>query len=400
MRIAFVSTSSPVYPSALGRWLPLARELARRGHQVHFVTLHHEFSRGMERPRSEAGVWMHTVAQMHVRGWGDARQPLSGAELLRVALGGTVALWRRARAVAADVYHICKPQPINGLAGLLAARCQRRPCYLDCDDYEAYANRFTARWQRAVVRLFEDRLPGRVDAVTVNTRFLAARMQRLGVAPGRVVYVPNGVERARFEGLDRGAGARLRLRYGLVGKPTVLYLGTLSLASHPLFLLLEAFARVSRQVPEARLVWLGGGEDRPRIAQRVRELGLGEQVRFLGAVDPAEVPNYLLLADLTVDPVHDDQVARARSPLKILESMACGIPVVTGDVGDRREILADGAAGLLVRPGDPEALAEGIASLLLDPVRRKEMAEAARERARAYLWERLVEDFLRVYTVG
>lgn len=399
MKIAFLSTSSPIYPSALGRWLPLARELARRGHEVHFITLHHEFCQGLARPRLEAGVWVHTVAQMHVRGWGDTRRPLSGLELLRVALGGTVALWQRARAVRADVYHICKPQPMNSLAGLLVAR-ERRRLYLDCDDYEAQATCFTGHWQRAVVRFFEDRLPRLVAAVTVNTRFLADRVQRLGVAPERVVYVPNGVERARFGRLDREVGDRLRRRYGLVGKPVVLYLGTLSLASHPLFLLLEAFPRVAQQVPDARLVWLGGGEDRPRIARRVQELGLSERVLFLGAVDPAEVPNYLLLADITVDPVHDDGIARARSPLKVLESMACGIPVVTGDVGDRREMLADGAAGLLVRPSDPEALAEGIVSLLLDPARRREMAESARERVQAYWWERLVEDFLRVYAVA
>ncbi|MGC8875110.1 MAG: glycosyltransferase family 4 protein, partial [Chloroflexia bacterium] len=64
MKIAFLSTSSPLYPSALGRWLPLARELARRGHEVHFVTLHHEFRRGVEKPSLESGVWVHTVAQM------------------------------------------------------------------------------------------------------------------------------------------------------------------------------------------------------------------------------------------------------------------------------------------------------------------------------------------------
>ncbi|MGC8875408.1 MAG: glycosyltransferase family 4 protein, partial [Chloroflexia bacterium] len=318
-------------------------------------------------------------------------------ELLRVALVGTLALWRRAARLGADVFHVCKPQPMNGLAGLLLSRMRHRPCYLDCDDYEALANRLTGRWQRAVIRLFEDRLPRQMDGVTVNTRFLAARVQRLGLSSERVVYVPNGVERSRFEGLDRETGARLRFRHGLAGKPTVLYLGTLSLASHPLFLLLEAFVQVAREVPEARLVWLGGGEDRPRIARRVQELGLSGRVLFLGAVAPAEVPNHLLLADITVDPVHDDEVARARSPLKILESMACGIPVVTGDVGDRREMLADGAAGLLVPPGDPDALAQGIVSLLLDPARRRRMAEAAREHVQAYLWERLTEDFLRVY---
>ena len=398
MKVAFLSTSSPDAPLLVGRLLPLAKEMVRLGHTVHLLVLHHDY-----RPvpvRQEAGVYIHEVAQMHVRGWGDARRPLSGWPLLRVAFTATLALWRRARQLEVDAYHICKPQPMNGLAGWLAARWKGRPCFLDCDDYEAEANRFAGRWQRAVVRAFEDGLPRHMAGVSVNTRFLAERVRSLGVAPGRIVHVPNGVERARFAREDAQAGLRLRERYGLAGRPVVLYLGTLSLTGHPLDLLLTAFARVSRQMPEAHLVLVGGGEDRPTLERRVAEMGLRERVTFVGAVPPAEVPDYLSLGDVSVDPVLDDAVARARSPLKIFESMAGGLPVVTGDVGDRREILGEGRAGLLVPPGDPQALAEGIVALLRDPVRRRQMAAAGRERAEDYMWDRLVGRFLRVYEVA
>ncbi len=70
--------------------------------------------------------------------------------------------------------------------------------------------------------------------------------------------------------------------------------------------------------------------------------------------------------EVSVEPVYDDLAARARSPLKILESLAVGTPVVAGDVGDRREMLYDGQAGLLVKPGDSDALATGILALLQD----------------------------------
>lgn len=397
MKVAFLSTSSPDYPSPLGRWLPLARELARLGHVVHLITLHHDYRPGPV--RHEEGVYLHLVGQMHVRGWGDARRPLSGRPLLQAALASTLALLRRALNLEVDIYHICKPQPMNGLAGLLAARWKRRHLYLDCDDYEAGANRFANRWQRAVVRAFEDGLPPRMQGVTVNTHFLAQRIARLGVPPQRICYVPNGVERARFARQDPQAGGRLRERFGLAGRAVVLYLGTLSLTGHPLGLLLEAFDRVARQVGNAHLALVGGGEDRPALERRVQELGLHGRVTFIGAVPPAQVPDYLLLGDVSVDPVLDDDVARARSPLKIFESMASGLPVVTGDVGDRREILGEGQAGLVVPPGDPQALAEGIIALLGDPERRRSMAAAGRERAEAYMWDRLVDQFLRVYEV-
>lgn len=400
MKVAFLSTSSPDYPSALGRWLPLAREMARLGHTVHFITLHHDYRRDMRRPRQQDGVWLHLVGQMHVRGWGDARRPLAGFPLLRVALAATFALWRRALQVEVEAYHICKPQPMNGLAGWLAARLSGRRCYLDCDDYEAGANRFTGRGQQALVRWFEDALPRRMAGVSVNTHFLAERVGRLGVPPQRIVRVPNGVERGRFAGLDRSTGPALRQRYGLAGKLTVLYLGTLSLAGHPLPLLLEGLARLLPRVPSAHLVLVGGGEDRPVLEQHVARLGLAQHATFIGAVPPAQVPHYFALGDVSVDPVLDDAVARARSPLKVLESMACGVPVVTGDVGDRREMLADGRAGLLVSPGDPGALAEGVAALLLDPSVRARMAEVCREWVEAYTWDRLVHRFLQLYTEG
>jgi len=397
MRIAFLSTSSLAYPSVLGRWLPLAKEMVRLGHELHLVALHHAFGPSLRVPEVCAGVQVHYVGPMHVRGWGDQRQPLPPFPLLKVVLFSTFALLRRALSLEVDAYQVCKPQPINGLAGLLAAKWRRRPWYLDCDDYEAEANRFTGRGQRAIVRWFEDALPPRAAGVSVNTRFLEQRVCSLGVHSDQVVYVPNGVERARFAALDRESGRRLRQDYGLEGKRTVLYVGTLSLASHPLGLLLEAFARLSVHGPDVHLVMVGGGEDRQALEKRVRQMGFAGRVTFTGAVPPDHVPRYILLGDVSVDPVYDDAVARARSPLKIFESMACGVAVVAGDVGDRREILGQGEAGLLVVPGDAQALADGVAGLLSDPDRRIRMGKAGQERVEAYMWDRQVHRFLSLY---
>jgi glycosyltransferase involved in cell wall biosynthesis len=89
--------------------------------------------------------------------------------------------------------------------------------------------------------------------------------------------------------------------------------------------------------------------------------------------------------------------ARARCPLKILESLAMGTPVVTGDAGDRREMLQDGAAGKLVAPGHVEALADGITHLLLDSDLRIDMGHRAKEAVQAYFWDTLVNQFLKAY---
>ena len=85
----------------------------------------------------------------------------------------------------------------------------------------------------------------------------------------------------------------------------------------------------------------------------------------------------------------------ARSPLKLVESMAQGIPVLTGDVGDRRETLA-GIAGQIVIPGDAAALADGIVALLGDQALRARLAAGAQQRAEDFRWERLAQPWLDV----
>jgi glycosyltransferase involved in cell wall biosynthesis len=398
MRITFLSTSSLDYPSPRGRWLPLAQQLVERGHSVDLVLLHHTYDRLAPGARrlERGGVTVRYAGQMHVYGPVGRRRYFGPRELLKVSLLGAARLLAAAARLDSDALHVCKPQPINGLAGLLASAAARRPLLVDCDDYEAGGNRFGAAWQRRMVQLWEDGLPRRAAGVTVNTRFLERRCLDLGVPPARLVYVPNGIAAARLAPPDPRRVAGLRAALGLAGAPVVGYVGTLSQTTHNVGLLLDAFALLVRRRPAARLLLVGEGEDRAALELRAQELGLGGRALFVGPVPYAQVPLYLALAGCTVDPVADDPVAAGRSPLKIVESLAAGVPVVTGAVGDRAELLGP-QAGLLAQPGSSAALAEALERLLDDPPGRAAMAEAARARAAELSWERLAERWLRVY---
>jgi glycosyltransferase involved in cell wall biosynthesis len=343
-------------------------------------------------------VPIHYVGPMHVRGLGDARRQLRGAALLWAAAVATVQLARYALRLPADLFHIWKPHPFNGLAGLLAARLRRRPLLVDCDDYEAASSRFSGAGQRWVVRAFEDGLPRGAGAATANTRFWVERLVHvLGLPAGRVAYLPNGVDAERFAPPAPAVVEALRRQHGLEGRAVVAYVGILSLTGHPLDLLLEAFGPVARRLPQAHLLWVGGGEDGALLRRRAEELGLAGRMTFAGVVPPEEIAAYYRLGACAVDPVRDDVHARARCPLKVLEAMACGRPVVTGDAGDRRELLGDGRAGLLVRPGDAAALAEGMEALLVDPVARATMGAAALEEVQRYRWDRLAPTAVDLY---
>ncbi|NTU80243.1 MAG: glycosyltransferase family 4 protein [Chloroflexales bacterium] len=395
MRITFLMIMGVERPSGR-RYFQIARGLAAMGHQVRLLALHPDLASCPRRRYAQDGVEVWYVGQMHARKSGSVPERFGPLALLRVLAGATLGMVWGVICSPADVYHLGKPQPVNGLAALAAVRLlRRRPFYVDCDDDEVRGNRLTAGWQRAVFAFWQALLPRLAAGVTANTAHLAAEATRAGAR--HVVVVPNGVELERFAPPPEAVRAALRDSLGLRGRRVVAYAGTLALQNHPVDLLVEAFAEVAAAVPEAALLLVGGGEDLPALRELARRRGLGDRVYLTGQLPHEAVGAFLALADLSVDPVRDDQVARARSPLKLFESMALGVPVVTGAVGDRPAILAEGAAGVLVQPGDPAALAVAIISLLRDEPRRLALAAAGRAHARHYDWQRLAHIWATVY---
>lgn len=398
MKITLLLTQSLEYPSGLGRYFPIAKELVRLGHEVKILALHPSFATVRPRSFSLNGVQISYVGQMHVRQVGDERLYFRPPVLIWVAVLSALRLTLKALDVDTDLFHLGKPQPMNGMAALIVAKLLRRkPLYLDCDDYEAESNRVSGNWQKRVLALFEDGLPKYTQGLTVNTRFLKERIIGLGYPPERIIRVPNGIDRARFAGLDSEYISKLKSSLGLENHKVIVYLGSISLASHPLQLLLRAFVRVSERLSRARLLLVGGGEDVETLPKMILQMGLEGKAFLLGQVKPEIAPYYLAMGDVSVDPVMDDPVAQARSPLKIFESMAVGVPVVTGDVGDRSEYLENGLAGILVKPGDAEALADGLLTVLTDEDRAYAMAQAAQEIRERYYWDVLIRDFCKIY---
>jgi glycosyltransferase involved in cell wall biosynthesis len=396
MRITFLMIMGVERPSGR-RYFQIARGLARRGHRVRLLALHPDLASCRQRRFVAEGVEVWYVGQMHARKAESVPGRFGPLALLRVLAASTAGMVWGVICSPAEIYHLGKPQPVNGLAALIAVRLlRRRPFYVDCDDDEVRGNRLPAAWQRAVFGFWQWLLPRLAAGATVNTRHLAAELARAGVAP--ITVVPNGVDVAGFRPPPPGQLAALRAALGLRGRRVVAYAGTLALQNHPVDLLLDAFARIADELPDTDLLLIGGGEDLPLLQARAAQRGLRDRLYFTGQVPHAAVPAFLALADLSVDPVRDDPVARARSPLKLFESMAIGVPVITGDVGDRAELLNGGSAGALVPPDDPAALADMIAQLLRDEPRRAALAAAGRDRAAAYDWDKLAERWAMIYS--
>lgn len=367
MKIVFLTTSSLDSPYGQGRCLPFARQLAAAGNEVHIVALHHDLTRDTPKYYLDGNVHVHYAGQMHVRKRGDDTIYFDFMRLLWIVLTGGIGLTTAALRLKADVYHIGKPHIQNSLAGLIAARLLRRILVLDYDDFEAEINRFANSWQRRIAAWLEDNVPVMVDGVTYHTTFLGDRLRTLHISPQRLLKLPTCVDSQRFAPSDNHALSEWRQRLDLGDAWVISYIGTLSLTNHPVDLLLAALTELVQNGENVLLLIAGGGPDKKQLEAFAAQLGISERCRFAGRVPAAAIPDLLRLSAISTDPVEDNAVARARWPLKIVESMVTGVPVVTADVGDRREMLGDGHAGLLVTPGDAHALAVVIGQLIHDP---------------------------------
>jgi glycosyltransferase involved in cell wall biosynthesis len=178
----------------------------------------------------------------------------------------------------------------------------------------------------------------------------------------------------------------------------VAYLGSLSQPSHPVDLLVKAFQQVLERIPEAVLLLVGGGEDVKPLEALARQLGIDKAVRFGGRVPAEQVPGYYALAELTVDPVHDDDAARGRSPLKMFESWIMEVPFVTSPVGERLRLAGDPPACRMAIPaGDPQALAKAILEVMSSTELADTLIQRGVQRVEDYTWDRLARRLEAVY---
>jgi glycosyltransferase involved in cell wall biosynthesis len=198
----------------------------------------------------------------------------------------------------------------------------------------------------------------RADRVTAVSQDLARRMTALGVDPGRIEVVYDGVDPAVFHP-DSQAEARARL--GLAAEwPMALFVGNL-LALKGVDLLVEACGRLAAAGLRFTCQVIGQGPLRPRLEGLIRSKDLQECVYLRGSLPHAALPDWYRAATVFVLPSHSEGV-----PTVLLEAAACGTPFVATDVGGIPEIAA-AAPCRLVPPGDVERLAAAMKDLLTDP---------------------------------
>jgi phosphatidyl-myo-inositol alpha-mannosyltransferase len=205
--------------------------------------------------------------------------------------------------------------------------------------------------------------------------------------PGDYRVVPNGIDTHRF---SPSMTPLPELR--TPGQQTLLFVGRME-SRKGLPTLLEAYSMLRRARADVRLVVVGEGELRWTY-ERFVEAEQIPDVTFLGHVDGAVLPHCYASADIFCSPATGGE----SFGIVLLEAMASGRPVVASAIPGYREVVEDGAEGLLVEPRNGTALGGALARLLDDAQLRARLGEQGLRTSARYDWARVVDQVLDVYT--
>jgi len=150
--------------------------------------------------------------------------------------------------------------------------------------------------------------------------------------------------------------------------------------------------KVLRQLPEAKLSMIGpdkGGGTRQLVEEAIR----GRQVELTGKVAKADVPSWLNRGDIFLNTSEIDN-----APVSVLEAMACGLCVVSTNVGGLPYLLRDGEDALLVPPRDPAAMTAAVRRLLREPALAEKLSRNGRAKAEAHDWGKVLPEWEALFT--
>ncbi len=356
------------------RMLPLAQALTRRGREVVII------APPVHNPEDAATCIVYDgVPVIHT-----ATPSLpDAAGVIHQAL----LLLREALRHAPGIVHLFKPKGYSGLAALLIQALRPAlPLVVDTDDWEGPGGwNDLLPYPAAAKRLFawqERDLPRRAAAVTVASRTLETLMWSIGVAPDRIVYLPNGVPRSTLD-VPRSTFHVPRSTPNLL-----LYTRFWELDVREV---VATLAGITSRFPEIRLIVAGRGErgEENELLRLAGRAGLLHLIDYRGWLMPEQIPATLAAADVALMPMQDTLINRARGLAKLLELMGAGLPIVASRVGQAAEYLEHGMSGWLVPPGDPGALAKAVIHLLEDAALRQRLSDGARHAALRYSWDAL-----------
>lgn len=366
--------------STATRSYELARRLVERGHQVTIVS---RDTRALEHGRDQ-----------RPRGGLVARETVDGIDVIYITMPYSNYMSTPLRIAsfvgftkAATIAGLVLPRPdvvfatstplTIGIPGLLVSRLKGVPFVFEIRDlWPAVPMRLGVLRNRALARAaewLELLLYREAERVVVLSEGSRDSLIERGVAPGKLVFVPNASDTDLFRPDVVDAG--FRARHGLEDAFVALYTGAMGRANGldqalQAARMLASFAASGGEYAETArrvvIVCIGDGSERPRVQARARQLGL-TNLRFLEPVAKHELAGIVGASDVTLTLFAPDPILETNSPNKFFDSLAAGRPAVVNLDGWLRRLVEENGAGAYVPGGDGAALAGTLAALAGEP---------------------------------
>lgn len=310
-------------------------------------------------------------------------------------------LMQVAKEVRPDLIHAHSPV-LNALAAAPVAKRLKIPLVYEVRAFwedAAVANdgKSEAGLRYALTRFLETRALRRADGVATICEGLRHDIVARGVAADKVVVIPNAVAADEFPVIGP-ADPELKQRTGLVGAKVMAFIGSFY-PYEGLDDLIRALPRALKDIPELKLLLVGGGPAEDDLKNLSEKLGLSDKIMFVGRVPHEDVQRYYALADVMVYPRKPIRLTETVTPLKPLEAMAQKMPLIASDVGGHRELIEDGKTGTLAPAGDSAGLARAIIDFFEKPDQGRDIAEQAyRFALEERNWKRSVSNYAPLFS--
>lgn len=303
-----------------------------------------------------------------------------------------------------DVIHAHSPA-LNGLAALKAGKKSGLPVVYEIRAFweDAAVDHGTCKeddLRYRLTRKMETHVVKNANAVTTICEGLRSDLINRGFNEDKFTVIANAVNIEQFDVIsaeDKAKNADLADELKLSGCQVLGFLGSFY-AYEGLDLAIAAMPAVLKVNPKARLLLVGGGPQEQNLKQQVTLLGLEGKVIFTGRVPHSDVGKYYSLVDLLVYPRKAMRLTDLVTPLKPLEAMAQGKPVLASDVGGHKELIVDNKTGFLFNAGNVEQLSERILELLADEAKLCSVLSKGREYVeKVRNWKKSVSNYLPLY---
>jgi glycosyltransferase involved in cell wall biosynthesis len=334
----------------------LAKHLAKRGHEIHVITSYDE---GFPDIYKENGFYVHRILWSAIRIIGVVSFHLK--------------IFFKIRTIKPDIVQV---QYIEmGISAWLIKKILRIP-------YVVWGRGSDINQLNRFSRIKAKPILQNANAILALTENMRIKLKN--IYNTEIYIVPNGIDLEEYTGSptipDRKPGTK-----------NILFVGSLRPVKGVQYLI-TSMKKIHEELPDARLILVGDGEEREHLEALSIQLGLQKYVEFIGKVSHEKVKTFMQQADVFVLPSLSEGF-----PNVILEAMACGLPIIASPVGGIPDIITNDTNGYLVEVKDTNDMANKILLLLSDDALRKKISDNNRNLVKKYTWENVILKLEKIY---